>query len=101
MVAILSHINRDERLRGVFESSLPLAGRTGTVESRMKGTIAEGNARLKTGSMTGVRAMAGYVRAAGGETLAVAIFANNYENASATINAACDAIVVRLASFRR
>ena len=43
--------------------------------------------------------MAGYVRTADGETLAFAIFANNYENSSSVINAACDAIVVRLASF--
>ena len=56
---------------------------------------------MKTGSLTGVRAMAGYVRTGDGETLAFAIFANNYENSSSVINAACDAIVARLASFRR
>jgi D-alanyl-D-alanine carboxypeptidase/D-alanyl-D-alanine-endopeptidase (penicillin-binding protein 4) len=101
MVAILTHVNRDERLRSGFEAALPIAGRTGTLENRMKGTPAEGNARVKTGSLTGVRAMAGYVRAADGQVLAVAIFANNFDNSSGPINAACDAIVVRLASFRR
>jgi serine-type D-Ala-D-Ala carboxypeptidase/endopeptidase (penicillin-binding protein 4) len=101
MVAILTHVNRDERLRSGFEATLPIAGRTGTLENRMKGTPAEGNARVKTGSLTGVRAMAGYVRAADGQVLAFAIFANNYDNSSGVINAACDAIVVRLASFRR
>ena len=101
MVAVLTHINRDERLRSAFEATLPTAGRNGTLENRMKGTLADGNARLKTGSLTGVRAMAGYVRTADGETVALAIFANNYENSSSVINAACDSIVVRLASFRR
>ena len=101
MVAVLTHINRDERLRSAFEATLPIAGRNGTLENRMKGTLADGNARLKTGSLTGVRAMAGYVRTADGETVALAIFANNYENSSSVINAACDSIVVRLASFRR
>jgi len=101
MVAILTHVGRDERLRSAFEASLPVAGRNGTLENRMKGTRAEGSARVKTGSLTGVRAMAGYVRSADGETLAFAIFANNYDNSSSAINAACDAIVVRLASFRR
>ena len=80
---------------------LPVAGRSGTLENRMKGTPAEGNARVKTGSLTGVRAMAGYVRSGDGETLAFAIFANNYENSSSVVNAACDAIIVRLAAFRR
>jgi D-alanyl-D-alanine carboxypeptidase/D-alanyl-D-alanine-endopeptidase (penicillin-binding protein 4) len=101
MVAILTHLNRDERLRGAFLATLPVAGRSGTLENRMKGTAAEGNARVKTGSLTGVRAMAGYVRSGDGETLAFAIFANNYENSSSVVNAACDAIIVRLAAFRR
>jgi D-alanyl-D-alanine carboxypeptidase len=43
--------------------------------------------------------MAGFVKAADGDTLAFTIFANNYENSSAVINAASDAIVVRLAAF--
>ena len=101
MVAILVHVNRDGRLRSGFEATLPVAGRNGTLENRMRGTPAEGNARVKTGSLTGVRAMAGYVRTQDGETLAFTIFANNYENSSSAINAACDAIVGRLASFRR
>jgi serine-type D-Ala-D-Ala carboxypeptidase/endopeptidase (penicillin-binding protein 4) len=101
MVAILRHVGRDERLREEFEATLPVAGRNGTMENRMRGTRADGAARVKTGSLTGVRAIAGYVRTADGETLAVAIFANNYQNSSSVINAACDAIVVRLASFRR
>ena len=101
MVAILTHVDRDERLRYAFEASLPVAGRDGTLENRMRGTRAEGNARVKTGSLTGMRAMAGYVRSADGETLAFAIFANNYDNSSSVINAACDAIVVRLAAYRR
>ena len=101
MVAILTHVNRDGRLRGKFEAALPVAGRNGTLENRMKGTAAEGNARVKTGSLTSVRAMAGYVRTADGETLAFAIFANNFESASSTINAAVDAIVARLAAMRR
>ncbi len=101
MVAILTHIGRDERLRNAFEATLPVAGRNGTLENRMRGTRAEGGARVKTGSLTGVRAMAGYVRSADGEMLAFAVFVNNYQNSSSVINAACDAIIVRLASFRR
>lgn len=101
MVAILTHVGRDERLRSTFEATLPVAGRNGTLENRMRGTQAEGSARVKTGSLTGVRAMAGYVRSADGEMLAFAVFANNYQNSSGVINAACDAIIVRLASFRR
>src|SRR5215475_5668824 len=101
MVAILSHVEHDVRLRGVFESTLPIAGHDGTLENRMRGTLADGNAHVKTGSLTNVRAMAGYVRSADGNTLAFAVFANNFENSSNVILAAFDSIVSRLAAFKR
>jgi serine-type D-Ala-D-Ala carboxypeptidase/endopeptidase (penicillin-binding protein 4) len=101
MVAVLAHIEHDERLKGVFESTLPVAGHDGTLENRLRNTAADGNARVKTGSMTNVRAMAGYVRSADGDTLAFAVFANNYENSSSVIMSAFDSIVSRLAAFKR
>ncbi len=101
LVTILAHVDRDPRLRGPFEASLPIAGRDGTLANRMKGTPAEGNARAKTGSMTAVRGLSGYVTTADGEPLAFSILANNYDTPAATINAVTDAIVVRLASFSR
>ncbi len=101
LVAILSHVDRDERLRGPYEAALPIAGRDGTLEGRMKGTAAEGNARVKTGSMANVRAMAGYVQTADGEKLAFAILANNLDAPGGAVSAANDAIVVRLATFKR
>ena len=101
LVTILTHIARDERLRGPFEATLPIAGRDGTLQNRMKGTAAEGNARAKTGSMTGIRALSGYVATADGEPLVWSIMANNFDTAPDVVNRAADAIVVRLATFRR
>jgi len=101
LVTILMHVDRDERLRGPFEASLPIAGRDGTIASRMKGTAAEGNARAKSGSMSQVRSLSGYVTSADGEPLVFAIIANNFETAAGVINRATDAIVVRLAGFSR
>jgi len=101
LVTILTHIARDERLRGPFEATLPIAGRDGTLQNRMKGTAAEGNARAKTGSMTGIRALSGYVSTADGEPLVWSIMANNFDTAPDVVNRAADAIVVRLAAFRR
>ena len=101
LVTVLGHVYRDAKLRGPFEASLPIAGRDGTLANRMKGTPAEGNVRAKSGSMTGVRSLSGYVRTAGGEDLVFAIVANNFETPPDVVNAATDAIVVRLATFRR
>jgi D-alanyl-D-alanine carboxypeptidase/D-alanyl-D-alanine-endopeptidase (penicillin-binding protein 4) len=67
----------------------------------MKGTPAENNVRAKTGTMTDVRTLAGYLRTRDGETLAFAILLNNFEGSSAEATAAVDRIVVHLAGFSR
>ena len=40
LTVILTHIDRDQMLRGPFEASLPIAGRDGSLRSRMKGSAA-------------------------------------------------------------
>jgi serine-type D-Ala-D-Ala carboxypeptidase/endopeptidase (penicillin-binding protein 4) len=57
--------------------------------------------RAKTGSMSNVRTLSGYLTSADGEPFAFAILANNFEATAETINNATEAIVVRLAQFRR
>jgi D-alanyl-D-alanine carboxypeptidase/D-alanyl-D-alanine-endopeptidase (penicillin-binding protein 4) len=84
-----------------FVQGLPLAGRDGTLASRMKGTAAEGNAAAKTGSLSNVRTLAGYVKTADGEPLAFVVMANNFEGVAADAVSAIDRLVVRLASFSR
>jgi D-alanyl-D-alanine carboxypeptidase/D-alanyl-D-alanine-endopeptidase (penicillin-binding protein 4) len=82
-------------------TALPIAGRDGSLAGRMKGTPAENNVRAKTGTMTDVRTLAGYLRTRDGETLAFAILLNNFEGSSAEATAAVDRIVVHLAGFSR
>lgn len=53
--------------------SLPIAGRDGTLKTRMKGTFAEENVRAKTGTVTGVSALAGYCTSANGHQLCFSI----------------------------
>ena len=100
LVTILTHIDRDDRLRGPFVAALPIAGRDGTLAGRMAGTPAAGNARAKTGLLSNARALSGYLRTAGDEPVVFSIIANNFETATSVIDHAADAIVVRLAEFR-
>jgi len=58
----------------VLRNSMAVAGRTGTLELRMKDTRAEDNCQGKTGTLTGVSNLVGYCTAANGHTLAFAIF---------------------------
>lgn len=91
----------DESGASPFMQAQAVAGRDGTLASRMKGTRAEGNAVGKTGSMSNVRTLAGYVKTADGEPLAFAILANNFEGPASGVTATIDRLVVLLASFSR
>lgn len=71
-----------------FRASLAVAGLTGTVKSRMRGTAAAGRCQVKTGTLRGVSALAGYCRAAGGRDVVFALISNgvNTFNAKAREN---------------
>jgi serine-type D-Ala-D-Ala carboxypeptidase/endopeptidase (penicillin-binding protein 4) len=58
--------------------ALPIAGVDGTLQWRMRNTAAENNVHAKTGSMSFVHCLAGYVTNGDGERLAFAIMLNNY-----------------------
>jgi D-alanyl-D-alanine carboxypeptidase/D-alanyl-D-alanine-endopeptidase (penicillin-binding protein 4) len=83
-----------------FRDSLPVAGRDGTLEKRMRGTAAEGNVTAKTGTLSLVNALAGYVATPRGERLAFAVIVNNHAARSREALTSIDAIVVALARAR-
>ncbi|GAA2364750.1 D-alanyl-D-alanine carboxypeptidase/D-alanyl-D-alanine-endopeptidase [Saccharopolyspora halophila] len=85
-----------------FRNALPVAGAAdrmvgGTLRNRMRDTAAEGNVRAKTGSMTGVTALSGYVTAADGRGLVFSAVLNDH--LSAAPRDIGDAIAVRLAEY--
>jgi len=84
-----------------FMTALPIAGVDGSLEGRMKGTAADGNVRAKTGTMSNIRSLAGYVTSRSGERLAFVIVVNNFEGTGAEAHRAIDTIAGRLAEFSR
>jgi D-alanyl-D-alanine carboxypeptidase/D-alanyl-D-alanine-endopeptidase (penicillin-binding protein 4) len=91
----------DRTNQSPFMTALPVAGVDGTLEGRMRGTPAAGNVRAKTGTMSNIRSLAGYVTTRDGERLAFVVMANNFEGTGAAANQALDAIAVKLAEFSR
>ncbi|MHB0912799.1 MAG: D-alanyl-D-alanine carboxypeptidase/D-alanyl-D-alanine endopeptidase [Armatimonadota bacterium] len=84
-----------------FVDSLPIAGVDGLLKKRLKGTAAQGNARAKTGYLSRVSSVAGYVTTAGGDHLVFAILMNNHLCGNADAVAAQDDIVEALAGLSR
>lgn len=68
--------------REAWKDSLPRAGVDGTLRNRFRSGRARGVVRAKTGSLRGVQALGGYVRTAGGEEWAFAIYAGEAGNAA-------------------
>ncbi|YCM43484.1 D-alanyl-D-alanine carboxypeptidase/D-alanyl-D-alanine-endopeptidase [Verrucomicrobiaceae bacterium 227] len=61
----------------IFQDSLPVAGRSGTMAGFGNGTAAEGKVRAKSGGMTRVKTYAGYLTGKSGREYAFAVFTNN------------------------
>ncbi len=68
-----------------FRSSLPVAGRSGTLKSIGGGSPAEGRIRAKSGTMDRIRNYAGYVDARSGKRYAFALFVTNYTTDLASV----------------
>ncbi len=63
---LLVHMARDRGLKRAFRKSLPVAGRTGTLSDRMRGTAAQGRCQAKTGTIDNVSALSGYCKSRSG-----------------------------------
>ncbi|MEL6668039.1 MAG: D-alanyl-D-alanine carboxypeptidase/D-alanyl-D-alanine-endopeptidase [Bacteroidota bacterium] len=79
---LLYLLREDEEFRG----TIPLAGRSGSLRNRFRNTAAEGRLYAKSGSLSGVRAYAGYVFRTDGRKLAFCIMVNNYSGSSGDIS---------------
>jgi D-alanyl-D-alanine carboxypeptidase/D-alanyl-D-alanine-endopeptidase (penicillin-binding protein 4) len=101
LVAVLEHMYKDPRHHDAFVATLPIAGKDGTIGSRLRRTRAEGNAVAKTGSIANVRSLSGFVKTRDGEMVVFSILANDFVIPAATINWMADLGVEILSNFTR
>ena len=81
-----------------FTGSLAVAGRSGTIATRMRGTAAQDRCRAKTGTLRDVSALAGYCTTAGGGQVAFAFLMNYVSPWSARVLQ--DRMAIALAKYR-
>lgn len=81
-----------------FRAALPVAGRSGTLATRMRGTLAQDRCQAKTGTLSNVSALAGYCRTRNDHVIAFAFLSN--EVSPYTAKAAEDRLLAALARTR-
>ena len=75
VVRLLQQMAEDEA-GPAFDSSLAVAGRNGTLEHRMRGSVARDRCHAKTGTLNSVSALAGYCQTTAGARVAFAFLMN-------------------------
>ncbi len=76
-----------------FQASIPIVAVDGTMRRRLKDSPAAGRARLKTGTLSNVTAVAGYVRDANGQQCVVVAMLNGDNIGSGKGRAVLDTLV--------
>jgi D-alanyl-D-alanine carboxypeptidase/D-alanyl-D-alanine-endopeptidase (penicillin-binding protein 4) len=80
-VALLQFMRAESEWAGAFVNTLPVAAVDGTLRKRMNGTCAAGCVRAKTGFLTGVSTLSGYVDR-NGHVICFSIMMNGFEGSA-------------------
>ena len=101
LVTVLTRIWGDGRHQERFRSTMPQSATSGSLANRMKDTPAAGRVWAKTGSMSNVRSLSGYLLTLDGEPLVFSFMATSFRMPYAQVDAAMDEALRRLVRFPR
>jgi D-alanyl-D-alanine carboxypeptidase/D-alanyl-D-alanine-endopeptidase (penicillin-binding protein 4) len=101
ITGLLASMKRRGDLFRTWYATLPVAGESGTIAGRMRGTPAQGNLRAKTGTLEGVSALSGFVTTADGEELAFSILMEHYPAGGREYRRVQDRIGAFMAGLKR
>src|SRR5690606_15307843 len=98
---LLSYMwSRPDSIKSAFYESLPVGGVDGTLAGRYGDGPARGVVHAKTGSVSNVSSLSGYVNLRDGTPIAFSLICNNFIVETDDIRAVQDVIVGILASVR-
>ncbi|MGV0024521.1 D-alanyl-D-alanine carboxypeptidase/D-alanyl-D-alanine endopeptidase [Phormidesmis priestleyi] len=84
----------------IYRSSLSTAGVSGTLQNRFQGTAAQGIVQAKTGTLTGVTALSGYLTPPGYSPIVFSLIVNQSTNSATVQRDAIDEVVLLLTRLR-
>jgi D-alanyl-D-alanine carboxypeptidase/D-alanyl-D-alanine-endopeptidase (penicillin-binding protein 4) len=96
LTSLLTYVWMDPKHADVFRSTLPVAGVSGTLAERMKATPLEGRVWAKTGTLSNVRGLSGYLLTRWGEPMVFSMMANNFQVPPAEIDAAMERALLQV-----
>ena len=85
----------------IYRASLPVAGESGTLKNRINTTPNRVILQAKTGTLSGVSALSGYIEVPNYEPLVFSIIVNQSDLSAAKVRSATDEIVLLLNRLRR
>ena len=85
----------------IYRQSLPIAGESGTLKNRLSSTANRVILQAKTGTLSGVSALSGYIEVPDYEPLVFSIIVNQSGLSAASMRSATDEIVLLLNRLRR
>lgn len=98
-VSLLRYLYERFPLTYEYISALPIAGQDGTLKRRFRKPAQKGLVRAKTGSMTGIMSLSGYLYTANGHTLAFAMFINTRPGTSPNVSGRYRSMIDNLCDF--
>jgi D-alanyl-D-alanine carboxypeptidase/D-alanyl-D-alanine-endopeptidase (penicillin-binding protein 4) len=101
LTRLLTVIWREPRLIEPFKSALPQAGVSGTIANQLKDTIGSGRVWAKTGSMSNVRSLSGYLMTLDDEPIVFSIMATGFHVPASQIDATMNRALLRLIKYPR
>ncbi|HVN22619.1 MAG TPA: D-alanyl-D-alanine carboxypeptidase/D-alanyl-D-alanine-endopeptidase [Syntrophorhabdales bacterium] len=100
LTALLEYMYRHEHF-SYFLASLPVSGVDGTLSKRMRHTPAGGRIFAKTGSMTHVQNLSGYLKGGQGEMYLFSFLVNNFSGSAESVRQLQDALLARLVDLAK
>lgn len=77
-IKLLNYDYRNKEIRAILFKTLPIGGVDGTLKGRLRSNTIRGRVYAKTGSMTGVTSLAGYIQTRHHGVLSFAILINGF-----------------------
>lgn len=97
LAQIMRKVAKDTAVYKDFNTSLSVAGKSGSLKNMFAGTHATGNLRAKSGYMDKVRSYTGYVKSKSGKLMAFSIIVNNYSGGAGAMRKKMERVMTAIA----